>query len=153
MSSTLSPPETTPSALAEFAAGAPARRGPGDPRKPSAAPPEHKPAEPPANGSVARPAIDGTPGVSPSAAVRTGGRSDRTLPPDARSVMLGVRVRDQVDQHIHRVLTDLRLDQGVETTRTEIVEMLLWEDMQATPAFAKRLQRFRQAHPAMRRRV
>lgn len=31
----------------------------------------------------------------------------------------------------HRVLTDLRLDQGVETTRTEVVEMLLWEDMQA----------------------
>ena len=53
----------------------------------------------------------------------------------------------------HRVLTGLRLDQGVETTRTEVVEMLLWEDMQATPAFAKRLQRFRQAHPAMRRRV
>ena len=53
----------------------------------------------------------------------------------------------------NRVLTDLRLEQGIETTRTEIIEMLLWEDTQATPAFAKRVLRFRQAHPAVRRRV
>lgn len=150
MSSTLSPPETTPPGLAEFAAGAPARRGPGDPRKPSPAPPVHTPIEPPAYGSVTVPTAEPPAATTP---VRTGARSERTLPPDARSVMIGVRVRDQVDQHLHRVLVDLRLDQGVETTRTELVEMLLWEDAQATPAFAKRIQRFRQAHPALRRRV
>ena len=150
MSSTLSPPETTPPGLAQFAAGAPARRGPGDPRKPSPAPPAHTPVEPPPYGAVGAPAAEPPAVATP---VRTGGRSDHTLPPDARSVMIGVRVRDQVDQHLHRVLVDLRLDQGVETTRTELVEMLLWEDAQATPAFAKRIQRFRQAHPALRRRV
>jgi hypothetical protein len=151
MSSTLSPPETTPPGLAEFAAGVSSRRGPRDPRKPSPPPPAHPPVDPPAYGAVAAPA-EPEPAAAPAPA-RTGGRSARTLPADARSVMIGVRVRDQVDQHLLRVLTDLRLDHGVETTRTELVEMLLWEDAQATPAFATRLQRFRQAHPAVRRRV
>lgn len=147
MSNTLSPPETTPPGLAEFAAGAPTRRGPRDPRKPSPAPPPHAPTPAtPAYGTVtAPPAAASVPAAS--------GRVDRVLPADARSVMIGVRVRDQVDRHLLRVLTDLRLDHGVETTRTELVEMLLWEDAQATPAFATRIRRFRDAHPAVRRRV
>ena len=49
------------------------------------------------HGSVAAPVADGAPAGARAQAVRTGGRSDRTLPPNARSVMLGVRVRDQVD--------------------------------------------------------
>lgn len=149
MSNTLSPPETTPPGLAEFAAGAPTRRGPREPRKPSPAPPPHAPAPAtPAYGTVD--ALKPTAStVTPAAPVR----GERALPADARSVMIGVRVRDQVDRHLLRVLTDLRLDHGVETTRTELLEMLLWEDAQATPAFATRIRRFREAHPALRRRV
>jgi hypothetical protein len=76
------------------------------------------------------------------------------LPPDAPVRGLGQRVRDPVYERLDDVVHALS-KRRLRTSKTELLEMLLWElpvDERGLDQLATRLRRFQERHPTLGRR-
>jgi hypothetical protein len=72
------------------------------------------------------------------------------LPADAAQINLGLRVRQPVDDRFSRVVARLRENHGLRATKTEVLEMLLWDlptDAGGLGDLAARVRAFRAEHP------
>lgn len=102
-------------------------------------------------GSVAEPKVTPPPRRSPKP--RTSGRSaaaisDRPTPAANEPISnLAVRVRRSLDTRLGDLVHALKRD-GVRVSKTELIEMLLWElPAEVSPEFRRRLAVFREAAP------
>ena len=128
---------------------APPSRRPADPAALPASEPPVTAAEPPAVEEAA-----GEPVVSPRPARPRGARATRAeraepvrLEADLPPVNLAVRVRRPLDDRLADVIHQLRQD-GVRTSKVELIEMLLWEmPADQAEALRERLRRFREWAP------
>lgn len=160
----------TPRGSAELAQLARGRRPPQpEPRKtmrampvpaptPEVAPETGPRSEPPARREAAteeRAAVTKAPRPA-GVPARPGVAAETTLPPDAPMRGLGQRVRAPVYERLDDVMHSLS-KVGLRSSRTELLEMLLWQlpgqdDPTALAELADRLRDFRDRHPAQGRR-
>ncbi|MCU0309054.1 MAG: hypothetical protein MUE51_15070 [Thermoleophilia bacterium] len=109
----------------------------------------------PASGTVedVEAADAGPPVAAPEPAPRAASErpaAGPALPADAAQINLGLRVRQPVDDRFSRVVARLRENHGLRATKTEVLEMLLWDlptDAGGLGDLAARVRAFRAEHP------